>query len=58
MAKKHESLMHKTAHGGGMHKMHGNPMKKGGAHQAPVATKKVNPERRGTAKTIKKMTAL
>jgi hypothetical protein len=57
MAKKSESIMHKKALGGHM-KMHGSPMKKGGAHQAPVATRKVNPERRGTAKTGKKLSAM
>lgn len=48
--------MHKTASVG---KKHGHPMASGGAHQKPPMAKKVNPERKKTAKSGGgKMTAL
>jgi hypothetical protein len=47
--------MHKTANVG---KKHGYPMSSGGAHQKPPMAKKVHANRKGTAKSGTKMTAM
>lgn len=52
---KDKKKMHKSAMAG---KKHGSPMTKGKAHQMPPMPKKVHSERKGTAKSGGKMTAM